>query len=391
MSAKKYRNGDVDGDELDMPAKKPRKNDDDKLWDDISTNFATKRPSDDYEREIEWLKMNMCNITTHLYKTHKQPIPACHQSAHYIYLGVSIFKLLRGNQYFIDNIPNKKEIFKLLLSVAIYEDQKSLFLLADSDFKKSHRHLYICPKELTSSENCNGDYLVLCITSENGHNTHPCLIQKQRGWIKEDGVPSEIGVAHYGFLSLQNGDVRMTSSWVDASTTESSRGLEHSTYIDRQVNSHSTTLEMFQEYARIIAMPLEERKRQSPEIVSEAYDFIGAISQNNPLLKGYVIDALLRREPKLFAEFMNPLIIVLIKIENLPIKFKNSQQNSYNLEEVLLLLTTESSQQENDFGHKGGKSKRKGRKFKNRKTEKYIEIKKHKKRKTQKKRRKRYL
>jgi hypothetical protein len=67
---------------------------------------------------------------------------------------------------------------------------------------------------------------------------------------------------------------------------------------------------------------------------------------------------------------MNPLIIVLIKIENLPIKFKDSQQNSYNLEEALLLPTPESSQQENDFGHKGGKSKRKWRKFKNRKTEK---------------------
>jgi hypothetical protein len=109
-------------------------------------------------------------------------------------------------------------------------------------------------------------------------------------------------------------------------------------------------------------MPLEERERQSPEIVSYAYD---------PILKKYVINALLKRDRKRFAEFMNPLIIVLVKIENLPIKFKNSQDHSYNLEEALLLPTPESSQ-ENDFGYKGGKSKRKGRKLKNRKTEKYM-------------------
>lgn len=243
--------------------------------------------------------------------------------------------------------------------------------MADSHFQMSHRWFYICPEELTSFENRNGDYLVLCITSEYGHNNDPCFIQKQREWINEHRVPSEISVAHYGFLSLRNDIVYMTSSWVDVSTTESSRGVEYNTHIGRQVNSHSTTLGMFQEYARIIAMPLEERERQSPEIVSYAYDFIGAISRYDPLLKTYVRDALLRREQKLFAEFMNPLIIVLIKIENLPIKFKNSQENSYNIEEALLLPTPESSQ-ENDFGHKGGKSKRKGRKFKNRKTERYM-------------------
>lgn len=110
-----------------MSVKKHKKNEDE-LWGIISTNFVTKSPFDEYEKEIQWLIMNMCNITTQLYKTHKQPIPACHQSAHYIYLGVSIFKILRGNPNFIRRrITSQKKYLKNFCLMLFMKTKNTFF------------------------------------------------------------------------------------------------------------------------------------------------------------------------------------------------------------------------------------------------------------------------
>jgi len=315
---------------------KKRSRETDKDWQSVSTSLH-KDPMEDYHIEIEWLKSNMCRITTKLYGDHNQPVPACHQSAHYIYLGVSIFKMLRGNPNFTSiSASRQKRIFEKLLSHAIYQNQRYLFLLADSDFQRSHRWFYVCPEELTGESHHNGDYLLLCITSRNGNAIEDCVKRKMNGWMNEDSYPSEIGTGHYGFLSLHNGKVEMTSSWVAVSSAESRRHIEYETMISRQVNSHSTTLAKFKKYAQIIAMPLEARDKEDQKTVSDAYDFIGAISRYDPLLKEYVKRALLRRDREAFAEYMNPLIIVLIKIENLPVEFQDSQGEDYNIEDVLL-------------------------------------------------------
>ena len=345
----------------------------DEAWKSVSDSMK-KSPSDDYHIEIDWLKRNMCRITTKLYGDHNQPIPACHQSAHYIYLGISIFKMLRKNpRYTSKSLASQKRIFEKLMMDAIYENERYLFLLGDNNFQKSHRWLYICPEELTLDIRDNGNYLLLCVTSENGRNIENCLIQKTRGWMQEGGFLSEINAGHYGFISLHNGLVDMTSSWVTVSSAESARHVEYDILISREINSHITTLAIFQEYAQIIAMPLKERNKLPEKKVKDAYDFIGAISRYDPLLKSYVTRALLKRDSRVFAEYMNPLMIVLIKIENLPIGFKNQTGEHYTLEDRLTSSTSPSSvDDESDFPvqrHRspelGGKNKKTKKSYRN--------------------------
>jgi hypothetical protein len=193
--------------------------------------------------------------------------------------------------------------------------------------------------------------------------------------MQESGFLLEINAGHYGFLSLHNGIVDMTSSWVTVSSAESARHVEYDILINREINSHVTTLATFQEYAQIIAMPLKERNDSvDPAKVKDAYDFIGAISRYDPLLKSYVTRALLKRDSSVFAEYMNPLMIVLIKIENLPIGFKNQTGEYYTLEDRLTSSpsTPSSVDDESDFPvqrHRspelGGKNKKTKKSYRN--------------------------
>jgi len=323
-------------------------------WKEISDRLSMD-PNLDYDTEIEWLKENMCKIATKLYKTHIQPVPACHQSAHYIYLGVSIFKKLRENPHFVtrhSKATSQKEIFEKLMSHAIYENQRYLFLLSDSNYQKSHRWFYVCPEELNNSGEWDGNYLLLCIDSDHGNNTESCSEQKKKQWINENNYPSEIGVGHYGFLSLNHDQVHMTSSWVTVSTIETQRRKEIDVVINRPQNEHEATLEEFQQHVVNLALPLKERAELTEKPMKDALNFIGAISRYDPLLKTYVRNALLKRDKEAFAEYMKPIIVVLIKIENLPVEFEDSQGEEYMLEDAILLPTPKSKHQEYDYDTK---------------------------------------
>jgi len=325
-------------------------------WDDISKRMNL-TPDDpayaNYDLEIEWLKTNMCSMHTSLYKNHRQSVPACHQSAHYIYLGLEILKQFRQTGFSIQHPkPESQEIFfQILMREAFYEKQRYLFLLSDMVLEKSHRHLYMCPSELEANANYE-NYLLLCITTGHENKGGVCQKLKSSDWKDTDGNDSEIIVGHYGFLSLQGNHVTMISTWVASSTFESSRGKEHDVHINRQLNTHTVTLDTFKKYANIIGLPIEERTKQkiSKPLVKNAFDFIGAISQDDPSLQIHIKNALVKRDAEIFAEKIQPLIVVLINIKNLPLQIKGSNSSgTFGIEDVFHLPTPKFSEKSDQY------------------------------------------